>query len=128
MGRLFNYFSNRIFMFFLVCIHTSAQQAYRTEIFRDDIKSLEVKVEGELLSNPYIELNGENRIEIIFDALHRSGGRYVYSVIHCDADWKKSALLPIEYMSGFQLVTIDNFAYSINTMTHYTNYHLYFPN
>lgn len=110
------------------CIYVEAQDAYRTEIFRDDIKSLEVKVEGELLSNPYIELNGEKRIEIIFDALHRSDGRFAYSVIHCDADWKKSALLPIEYMNGFQQATIDDFANSMNTMTHYTNYRLYFPN
>jgi hypothetical protein len=108
--------------------YAEAQEAYRTEVFRDDIKSLEVKVEGELLSDPYIELNGEQRIEIIFDALHRSSGRFAYSVIHCDADWKKSTLLPIEYMNGFQQVTIHDFANSMNTMTHYTNYHLYFPN
>jgi hypothetical protein len=114
--------------FLLTCLHAAAQETYRTEIFRDDIKSLEIKVEGELLSDPYVEMNGEKRIEIIFDALHRSDGRFAYSVIHCDADWKKSALSPIEYMNGFQQVTIHDFSNSMNTMTHYTNYHLYFPN
>jgi hypothetical protein len=123
-----NYIRTAVTGFFLICGYANAQETYRTEIFRDNIKSPEVKVEGELLSDPYIELNGEKRIEIVFDVLHRSEGRYAYSVIHCDADWKKSALLPIEYMKGFQQVTINDFANSINTMTHYTNYRLYFPN
>ncbi|MDR1096747.1 MAG: DUF5103 domain-containing protein [Tannerella sp.] len=112
----------------LVCGSIDAQEAYRTETFRDNIKSLEVKVEGELISTPYIALNGGQRIEITFDALHRSSGRYAYSVIHCDADWKKSVLSPIEYMNGFQQVTVNDFANSINTMTHYTNYKICFPN
>ncbi|MDR1380829.1 MAG: DUF5103 domain-containing protein [Tannerella sp.] len=105
-----------------------AQKTCRTEIFRDDIKSLEVKVDDEPMSEPYIEMGGERRIKITFDALHHSGGRFVYSVIHCDADWKESTLLPIEYMSGFQRVTIEDFANSMNTMTHYTNYRVFFPN
>jgi hypothetical protein len=105
-----------------------AQETFRTEILRDDIKSLEIKVDGEMLSEPYIELNGEKRIKIIFDALHHSSGRFAYSVIHCDADWKKSTLLPIEYMNGFQHVAIEDFANSINTTTHYTNYRMLFPN
>ena len=105
-----------------------AQEIYRTKVLRDDIKSLEVKVAGEIISTPYIEFNGEKAIEISFDALHRSSGRFAYSVIHCDADWKKSALIPIEYMRGFQNVALNDFANSINTMTHYTNYKLLFPN
>jgi hypothetical protein len=115
-------------LFFPAGGFVGAQEPYRTQIFRDDIKSLEVKTDGELLSEPYIELNGEKRIKIVFDALHHSSGRFAYSVVHCDADWKKSALLPIEYMSGFQHVTIENFANSMNTMTHYTNYQVFFPN
>ncbi|MDR1223732.1 MAG: DUF5103 domain-containing protein [Tannerella sp.] len=124
----YKYILTAITGFVLVCGYVDAQETYRTEIFRDHIKSLEIKVEGELISSPYIELKGEKRIEITFDALHRSSGRYAYSVIHCDADWKKSVLSPIEYMNGFQQVTVNDFANSINTMTHYTNYKICFPN
>ena len=112
----------------LICSSAVAQDTYRTKVFRDDIKSLEVKVQGELISTPYIEFNGEKVIEISFDALHRSSGRFAYSIIHCDADWKRSALIPIEYMRGFQNVALNDFANSMNTMTHYTNYKLFFPN
>ncbi|MDR1116341.1 MAG: DUF5103 domain-containing protein [Tannerella sp.] len=126
--RTYIYILTTLTLLFMTCGFAGAQEAFRTEIFRDDIKSLEIKVEGELLSEPYIELGGEKRIEIVFDALHRSSGRFAYSLIHCDAEWKKSALLPIEYMKGFRHVTIEDFANSMNTMTHYTNYHVYFPN
>ena len=109
-------------------IGVQAQEVYRTKVYREDIKSLEVKVQGELISTPCIELNGENRIEISFDALFHTGGRFAYSVIHCDAEWKKSNLVPIEYMKGFQRVTIEDYTFSFNTTTHYTNHKLWFPN
>lgn len=128
MGRLLTYFLYSICLLFPVCFHTGAQEAFCTGIMRDDIKSLEVKVGGELISSPYIELEGEKQIEISFDALHRTSERFAYSVIHCDADWQKSALLPIEYMKGFQHTAIEDFANSINTTTKYTNHKLFLPN
>jgi hypothetical protein len=107
---------------------TDAQERFRTEIFREDIKSLEIKVEGELASAPYAELNGNRRIEIVFDALDRVSGRFAYSIVHCNADWTPSSLIPIEYMKGFQNVVIEDFANSFNTTVNYTNYKLTFPN
>jgi hypothetical protein len=109
-------------------ISVQAQETYRTQVFRDDVRSLEIKIAGEVISMPCIELNGENPIEISFDATHRTSGRFAYSVIHCDADWKKSNLLPMEYMQGFQQVAIEDFANAIGTTTHYTNYKLFLPN
>ena len=111
-----------------VCSGIQAQEVYRTRVLRDDIKSLEVKVEGEVMSSPFIALNGENRIVISFDALHHSTGRFAYSVIHCNADWTKSGLIPIEYMKGFQREVILDFANASGTTTNYTNYKLSFPN
>jgi len=109
-------------------VGVQAQEVYRTKVYRDDIKSPEVKVEGELISTPFIELNGKDRIEITFDALHHATGRYAYSVIHCDADWTQSDLIPIEYMKGFQREVIQDYATAIGTTTHYTNYKLSLPN
>ncbi|MDR3269311.1 MAG: DUF5103 domain-containing protein [Tannerella sp.] len=105
-----------------------AQTVYRTAIYTNQIKSLLVKAEGELISAPHIELNGLRALEVTFDALNHIQGRYAYSLIHCDADWKKSMLSPIEYMDGFQGMSIDDAAQAINTTTHYTNYRLLLPN
>jgi len=105
-----------------------AQDVYRTTVFREDIGSLEIKVEGEPVSTPYIELNGEKAIEISFDALFRSSGRFAYSVIHCDADWKKSDLLPLEYMKGFQRMPIEDYTNAYGTTTHFSHFSLSLPN
>ncbi|MDR1455728.1 MAG: DUF5103 domain-containing protein [Tannerella sp.] len=105
-----------------------AQTVYRTEIYADRIRSLEVTAAGELLSDPFIDLDGDRPLEIKFDVLNHTQGRYAYSIIHCDADWKKSALAPIEYMDGFQGMTIDDFAQAFNTTVHYTHFRLSLPN
>ena len=115
-------------LFLLICINAGAQETYRSEIARDNIKSLEIKVEGEFISSPFIDLNGEKSIEISFDALHHTGRRFAYRVIHCDADWKKSALIPIEYINGFPHTVIDDYSNSTATTTNYTNYKLLLPN
>jgi hypothetical protein len=107
---------------------TEAQEKFHTEVFRDDVKSLEIKVEGETVSNPYVELNSNKQIEIVFDALYRVSGRFAYTVVHCNADWTQSSLLPVEYMDGFQNNAIEDFANSFNTTVNYTNYKLTFPN
>ena len=109
-------------------IDAHAQEKYRTRVLRKDIGSLEIKVEGELISMPVIELNSERKIEISFDALHRTDGRFAYSVIHCNANWEKSSLLPIEYMKGFQRVAINDYTNAIGTTTHYTHFRLLLPN
>jgi hypothetical protein len=105
-----------------------ARTVYRTEIYAGQIKSLEVKVAGELISEPFIELNGDRTLEIDFDVLNHTQGRYAYTLIHCDADWKQSALLPTEYMDGFQGMTIDDAAQAFNTTVHYTHFRLFLPN
>jgi hypothetical protein len=105
-----------------------AQTVYQTEIYAAQIKSLEVKVAGELISEPFIELNGDRTLEVDFDVLNHTQGRYAYTLIHCDADWKKSALFPIEYMDGFQGMTIDDVAQAFNTTAHYTHFRLFLPN
>ena len=115
-------------LFIQIITGIQAQEPYRTGVYRDDIKSLQVKVEGEFISTPFIALNGDKKIEISFDALFRASGRFAYTVVHCNADWKKSDLLPIEYMKGFQRETIENYANAIGATTHYTHYRISFPN
>ena len=106
----------------------SAQQAYYTHVSDKMIKTLQIKAAGQLISEPFIALNGDQQIEINFDALGTGMSRYAYSIIHCNADWTQSSLSPIEYIDGFQGMTIDDFANSMSTTTQYTNYRLLLPN
>ena len=120
---------NILFLLFTIALASSnAQESYFTDIRDKQIKSLQVKREGEMFANPFIQLNNGERIEINFDALNPGFGRYAYNLIHCDADWTRSSLSQIEYMDGFQGSIIDDFANAMGTTVQYTNYRLFFPN
>lgn len=106
----------------------SAQVKYFTNVSSKQIKTLQVKVAGEMISEPYIALGGENQIEINFDGLGSGYSNYAYNVVHCNGDWTQSQLSPIEYMNGFQGMNIEDFANSTGTTTQYCNYQLLLPN
>lgn len=115
-------------MFTTVLGQLYAQMPLHTQVSDKMIKTLQVRVENELLSDPIIELDGDKNIEINFDAINPEIGRYAYRLIHCNADWTQSSLSPIEYMDGFQGSIIEDFANSMSTTVQYTNYRLFFPN
>ena len=77
---------------------------------------------------PIISLEEEDWVEISFDLLGTVSERLTYSLIHCDAEWKKSQLVESEYMNGFQHNLIEDYANSFNTTVDYVNYRLTFPN
>ena len=84
-------------MLFALSIGVNAQAKFFTDVNSKQIKTLQVKVAGELISEPYIALGGEEQIEINFDGLGSGYTRYAYNVVHCNADWTQSQLNPIEY-------------------------------
>lgn len=116
------------FLFLSGFLEGHAQKVYDTSVNSQRIKNLQVKNAGEFVSNPVISLSGEKQLEINFDALGDGYTRYAYSIVHCNADWTPSFVLPIEYLSGFQGTTVDDFANSMATTTAYSNYRFYLPN
>ena len=56
-------------MLFALSIGANAQVKFFTDVSSKQIKTLQVKVAGELISEPYIALGGEEQIEINFDGL-----------------------------------------------------------
>lgn len=119
------------FIALLTCImltfSLAAQQVYETRVISSQVKSLQLRTQEQTNPMPVIQL-GEGLLEVNFDILNYSRGRYAYAITHCDADWKKSTLSTIEYVDGFQGMTIDDYAQSIATTTLYRNYRLFLPN
>jgi hypothetical protein len=114
-----------LFNLFTIC---ALAQPAQTGVNSNLIHTLRVTVAGESLSEPIIGLNADKQIEINFDAMDQNYNRFAYSIEHCDADWNTSSLTPVEYMNGFQGLTIDDFANALATTTSYTNYRLLLPN
>lgn len=117
-----------LFAALIAILPLKAQEVYRTQVFNNKIHTLQVKVADEQLSSPYIHLNGDQQIEINFDLLDPDHHRFTYSIVHCDANWQPSALIPFEYMDGFQGLPIEDFANGMGTTVDYTNYRLFLPN
>jgi hypothetical protein len=96
--------------------------------YLNNIKSVRFHVDGLLLSYPILNLNSQTVLHFSFDDLSPDYRDFTYTVVHCDANWKPSALLQHEYIRGFYEERIDNYDYSFKTKSIYTHYSLYLPN
>lgn len=70
---------------------------------------------------------GEN-FQFRFDDLYASEQDYIYTITHCDYDWKPSSLSKMEYIQGMDNIRIQNYDNSRNTLQSYSHYVLSIPN
>lgn len=100
----------------------------RTQPMNSNIRSLQVKVEGNDYAPPIIELGGSQTINVSFDEMG-SDRRYLrFSVIHCTADWLPSQLIESEWTDGFNYSNIDSYNFSAGTFSQYVHYSFSVPN
>ncbi|MEG1999418.1 MAG: DUF5103 domain-containing protein [Bacteroidales bacterium] len=119
-----------IILFILTVAHTVAQDniTYRTTSLDDRIHSLQVMSNRGFISPPVIELGRDDHINISFDLFGDEQEDLSYSVIHCNANWKPSLLSTLEYINGFDVQQLSDWALSFNTRRSYVNYKLQLPN
>lgn len=92
------------------------------------IHTLQTIVNNDWLHDDVITLGTEEWVEISFDHLSHDYHRFVYKIIHCNADWNPSDLFEVDYMEGFNNRPIEDYENSLNTTMLYTHYHLCLPN
>ena len=107
---------------------TDDQYYYQNSVYKEEIKSVQMFLEGNELSNPVIELNSDVPLILKFDDLSASVKNYSYTIIHCDANWNESFIMQNEYLEGFPDNPLNDYAFSINTTVKYVNYILAIPN
>ena len=105
-----------------------AELNYYDNTYVDHIKTVRLHVEGFPHSYPLIELGGGARLRLSFDDLRKDVGRYSYSFIHCNQDWTPSTLGQMEYNSGYGNDYLEDYDFSLRTLTQYVHYDLTFPN
>jgi hypothetical protein len=101
---------------------------YSNFSYRPNIKTVMLHPKGWPLAAPILYLGENEVLELHFDVLDTSLGNYMYSILHCDHDWKKSELDLQEYLDGPPEDYLNNYAYSRNTYQRYINYSLEIPN
>lgn len=92
------------------------------------MRTMKVMKEGDFMSAPVIRLGSDERIIINFDEWNEDYSDLQYRLVHCGRDWKPSGLLESEYLDGFNIADIDDWAFSENTFVHYINYQIAIPN
>ncbi len=99
----------------------------RNQVFNKNVYTVQTGIVGVEISEPFIPLTGNLQLEVIFDVLGEEAPQLSYEIIHCNADWKPSALRPTEFYDGFWKDAITNFDYSFNTIVPFTNYQFRIP-
>jgi len=74
-----------------------------------------------------IEVNSGQKLELRFDDLTTTRHNFGYTLVHCDASWKRSDISPQDYLTGFGKGEIRESSSSFNTFYEYIHYHLTFP-
>lgn len=120
----------KIFILFILIysIQTAAQDIIQDKIYKQNIKTALMFVEGDELSFPVLDLISNKKLKLVFDDLDADIKDYYYTIIHCNADWNPSDLDPSEYIDGYFEDQIDQYQSSFNTTVDYTHYTLYLPN
>ncbi|MDE6340457.1 MAG: DUF5103 domain-containing protein [Muribaculaceae bacterium] len=98
-----------------------------TAIFAPSFRSLKITNPDNFMAPPVIRLNSSDQLVITFDEIAEENRYLQYRLVHCNADWQPSRLVESEYIDGFNIADIEDFAYSENTFVHFVNYRIVIP-
>ena len=91
-------------------------------------RTMKVMKDGDFMAAPTIRLDSDERLIVNFDEWSEDYSDLQYRLIHCGPDWKPSGLLESEYLNGFNIADIEDWAFSSNTFVHFVNYRIEIPN
>lgn len=97
-------------------------------IYTDKIKSVLFYNTINVMSYPILNLGSTDKLKLSFDDFSLELKYYHYTIIHCNANWETSDLLPKRYLANNFEDEIRNYKYSLNTTYQFINYSVEFPN
>ena len=103
-------------------------QAQSNKVYHPMIHTLQTIVNDDWLHDDVITLGTDDWVTISFDHFTHDYHRFIYKIVHCNADWTPSDLFEVDYMDGFNNQPIEDYENSLNTTMFYTHYRLDLPN
>ncbi|MEX2597739.1 MAG: DUF5103 domain-containing protein [Salibacteraceae bacterium] len=102
---------------------------FKNYTYQKNIETVMLHPKGWPIAAPFITLGDpESILELHFDVLDSSLANYMYTLIHCDYNWKQSDLDIQEYIDGPPEDYLLDYDYSRNTFQRYIHYKLELPN
>ena len=117
-----------IFTVALLFIANSIAHAQSNKVYHPMIHTLQTVVNDDWLLDDVITLGTDDWVSISFDHFSHDYHRFIYRIVHCNADWTPSGLFEVDYMDGFNNQPIEDYENSLNTTMLYTHYRLDLPN
>lgn len=105
-------------------------QIYEDAIFADNIQTVRLTYGNDPLYSAVAPMAQQQPLVLSFDVLTLSdenAGTYQFQLIHCNADWRKSNLYTIDYLTAYNEFNITNEAFSVNTKVPYTQFRFQIP-
>ena len=101
----------------------------RDTVYKSNIKTVQLHVVDDPMSNPIIAFNSQDALVLKFDELTTEIEDYEYQIVACNADWSNTMMFPYEYIEGFQTSNLYDYrmSSSLNSLK-YVHYWLVFPN
>lgn len=98
-------------------------------IYSDNVKSLQVTVNGNWMAMPVMKLGTNDRLYVGFDELSHDYHRMKYRIEHLELDGSVSdEIFESDFLEGLNDLLIDDYEKSINTNQLYTHYSIALPN
>ncbi|MBL4624092.1 MAG: DUF5103 domain-containing protein [Flavobacteriales bacterium] len=100
---------------------------FENHVYHDNIQTVQLNINGNLMSAPIIHLLGNQKLRLSFDDLGEDHKSYYYTLIHCSANWENSELFSTEYIQGVPEDVIYENSYSRSVGQEYIHHWLVFP-
>ncbi len=131
MPKNFVIFISIIFIAFpkiLFAYNYESKTVYFNEIKKKSIHTVQMYPVNWELTEPIIELNGDNQLLFSFDDITENIQDYSYKIIHCTSNWNNSGLSEFDFIDGFSENQIQEYEHSFNSNVDFVHYSLKIPN
>lgn len=101
---------------------------YEDRIYSPTVHTVQLFKKGFELSPPILELGSPEPLVLRFDDFSPDIENLSYTIIHCNADWQPSGIPVSSYINGTPTDFIPTARQSFNTLQHFLEYAVEFPN
>jgi hypothetical protein len=125
--------SKFVLLVFLLFASTSGlfSQVLEDKVYSEHINSVRLFPKGaqqdSQLDAPVVALSGGRPLVLLFDDIAYDPEQYSVKLIHCDANWQKSALRDNDFSVSFNEYNVQEYSYSVNTRIPYIHYSFTVP-